>query len=96
MKNILNGFIGGNDAVLTESQTDQCLLDIIYEMLSKVFTKVAIPKPKVIIRTKWFSDEFTKGSYSSIRMGSSTSDIRAMAETLVILNSENICFHKFI
>ena len=84
MKNILYGFIVGNDAVLSEYQTDQCLLDIVYETLTKVFTKLAIPKPKAIIRSKWNGEEYTKGSYSFIKMGSSTNDIKTLADALVI------------
>ena len=83
MKNILYGFIAGNDAIFTESQTDQCLLNIIYEMISKVFPKLKIPKPSKIIRSKWNSEEYTKGSYSYIKMGSSAKDMQALADPLV-------------
>ena len=42
-----------------------------------------IPKPSKIIRSKWNSEEYTKGSYSYIKMGSSAKDMQALADPLV-------------
>jgi hypothetical protein len=50
MKNVLYGFMAGDDAILSEKISDQCLLDIIYEMIGKTFPRLAIPKPRSIIR----------------------------------------------
>ena len=86
MKNILYGFIAGDNSVFTESQSDQCLLNIIYEMISKVFPKLKIPKPTNIIRSKWHAEEYTKGSYSYIPMGASTNDMQTLANPFVNKN----------
>ena len=50
MKNILYSWIGGSNASFTESLPDQCILEVLSELLMKYFPKIIKKPPKSIIR----------------------------------------------
>lgn len=50
MPNVLYTFISGENAKFIETLENNVLAEIIYEMLSKCFNKLSIPKPKYLIK----------------------------------------------
>ena len=42
--------MAGKSAIYMESLTDECMLDVIDEILAKCFPKLNLPRPKSIIR----------------------------------------------
>lgn len=49
------------------------------EILREVYG-ASVPKPRETLITRWFSDPFTRGSYSSLPVGSTYRDMEALAE----------------
>jgi hypothetical protein len=49
-RNILLTFVAGEDALFSETIEEECLLDIIHELLTRSFPKLNIPRPKQIVR----------------------------------------------
>lgn len=49
-KNILISFVTGEDAVYSETLDDECLVNLIYDILKKCFQKLNISAPTQIIR----------------------------------------------
>jgi hypothetical protein len=44
--NVLEGLVAGEDAVFTESLSDECLIDVVSEILTKSFPNLHLPRPK--------------------------------------------------
>jgi hypothetical protein len=82
--NVLIGFLVGEKAVFIESLDDDCLLDMIKELVAKFFPTFK-QKPVKIIRSRWASNSLSRGSYSHIRVGSSIDDMLQLAEPIVNL-----------
>ena len=74
-------FAFGDYAGFTESLTDAQVTDEIMTHLKSIYGN-AIPNPVKMIRTKWQSDENTKGSYSFATNGIRTSAFDDLAEPL--------------
>ncbi len=53
MPNVLLGFIAGEDAKKIENIPEECLLDVINELLTKCFPKLKLKRPVRIIRFKF-------------------------------------------
>ena len=49
MPNVVLGFLVGAEATYIEQLSEDCLKDVIYELFSKVFPKLNLPRPKQII-----------------------------------------------
>ncbi|CAF0888888.1 unnamed protein product [Brachionus calyciflorus] len=81
-KNILFCFTAGKDAEYIENLEDECILDVISELLERSFPYANLPKPIKIIRSRWNSNAYSRGSYSYIRVGSSIEDMNTLAETV--------------
>ncbi|XP_039281827.1 uncharacterized protein LOC111063254 isoform X2 [Nilaparvata lugens] len=65
LPDMLCGWIVGKSAREMEKETDQTVLDVSYELLTRFFgKKFDIPKPTAISRSQWYSNPFTRGSYS--------------------------------
>ncbi len=82
-KNVLYGDLTGDDSIFSENLPDECFIDVIYEMFSKFYPKLNLPKPSRVIRSKWTSNPYVKGSYSYIKVGSFPSDVLALASPIV-------------
>jgi hypothetical protein len=53
-ENVLLGFVAGKNSEFIETLDDECLLDVITELIAKCFPDLNIPKPKKIIRLNIF------------------------------------------
>ncbi|OXU25458.1 hypothetical protein TSAR_012048 [Trichomalopsis sarcophagae] len=63
---LLNGWVVGPNAKYIEGLSDEKVLNDLYFLLQKFLSHIYdIPKPKAIIRSKWYSDKHTRGSYSN-------------------------------
>jgi hypothetical protein len=49
-KNVLFAFLVGDDSVRSESVSDNCIIDVIYEMLMKFFPGLNLPRPVSVVR----------------------------------------------
>lgn len=74
----------GADGAFSETVSDQCMIDIIYELFMKFFPKLNIPKAKTILRSKWTTNPLYRGSYSFVKVGSTIQDYDTLAKPVVI------------
>jgi hypothetical protein len=49
-KNILFAFMTGDDAAFAENLSDECLVEVLHEIFTKIFSYLNLPKPTQIIR----------------------------------------------
>jgi spermine oxidase len=79
MPNVLLCFTTGNDAVYIERLSDECLMDVLCELFAICFAKLKLPKPKQLVRSKWASEPFARGSYTYVKTGSTINDCRSLS-----------------
>lgn len=72
-KPLLVGLRGGQAAWSRESMSDQAAVD-------ELITAIDAPKPTGSLVTRWGTDQFARGSYSFIAVGSSPDDMHALGE----------------
>jgi monoamine oxidase len=82
MPNVLLCFTTGNDAVYIERLSDECLMDVLCELFAICFAKLKLPKPKQLVRSRWASEPFARGSYTYVKTGSSINDCRSLSQPL--------------
>ncbi|CAH1784526.1 unnamed protein product [Owenia fusiformis] len=87
-ENVLLGWISGKAAQYMESLTDDEVIDACMKVLEQFLKKDHIPRPRKIVRTKWHSNEHTKGSYTFIPVGGKVQDIETLAEPLTPPNAD--------
>jgi hypothetical protein len=75
----------GADSIMSENLPDECFVDVIYEMFSKFYPQLSLPRPIRVIRSKWTSNPYVRGSYSYIKVGSFPSDVLALARPIVFI-----------
>ena len=63
-RNVLLGFVSGDEAEHTESLTDDEILETCTELIRKFHGNSAIPQPCKVMRSKWCTDSLSLGSYS--------------------------------
>ncbi len=80
--NVLIGFLVGDKAAYIESLDDDCLLDIVIELVTRFFPDFR-QKPVKVIRSRWASNSLARGSYSHIRVGSTIDDMLQLAKPIV-------------
>ena len=77
----LEGFIGGNEAIDIETQTDEEILDDVMKNLVAMFP--SITRPDRVIITRWGQEENIKGSYSFQTVGRDRyEDANSIKETI--------------
>jgi monoamine oxidase len=74
---VLAMFNAGAAARELANQSDTAVIVSALAVLRQMFGR--IPEPKSALRTRWGQDPFAFGSYSSLRQGSSPTDIAALA-----------------
>ncbi|XP_030059047.1 peroxisomal N(1)-acetyl-spermine/spermidine oxidase [Microcaecilia unicolor] len=79
---VLCGFLAGNESEFMETLTDAEVVTSLTEVLRRFTGNPNIPPPINILRTKWHSNVYTKGSYSYVAVGCSGEDIDTIAEPL--------------
>lgn len=91
-KNILIGWIGGNyyhECLSDQEISKQCTLT-----LRKFLARDDIPEPVDVIRSKWNSEPYFRGSYSFISINSKSDDNNLIAEP-ISFNNVTIIFIEF-
>jgi monoamine oxidase len=75
----LMAFSGGSFARNVEGLSDGLLRDQLMRALKAMFGSKVVA-PKAMVRTRWFRDELSGGSYSHLRMGAKGEDYDVMAK----------------
>ncbi|XP_043554065.1 peroxisomal N(1)-acetyl-spermine/spermidine oxidase-like isoform X2 [Chiloscyllium plagiosum] len=78
---ILLGWSSGKEAEFMETLSEEDLVSNITRILRQ-FTGKPVPRPKNAFVTKWFSNPYTRGSYSHISIDSTGDMIDTLAEPL--------------
>ncbi|XP_072139018.1 peroxisomal N(1)-acetyl-spermine/spermidine oxidase [Mobula birostris] len=79
---VLLTVLAGQEANLMEQLSDSDVKDSLTQVIHQFTGNPSIPPPKSIVRSRWHSDRFTKGSYSYVEVGSSGDDIDLIAQPL--------------
>lgn len=79
---VLLAVLAGQEAIFMEQLSDSEVKDCLTQVIRQFTGNPLLPPPKNILRTKWHSDRFTKGSYSYTEVGSSGDDIDIIAQPL--------------
>lgn len=93
--NLLCAWIAGKNARYMETLSDVDVFDGLYLLLKKSFAKhYNVMKPTRILRSKWYTDEHFRGSYSFLSMVSEQTDVRPrdLAEPIMRGNKPVILF----
>ncbi|KAM8806394.1 peroxisomal N(1)-acetyl-spermine/spermidine oxidase [Eudromia elegans] len=79
---VLCGFIAGKEAEYMETLSDAEVLSTLTRVLRTLTGNPRLPAPRSVLRTRWHSAPYTRGSYSYVAVGSSGADIDALAQPL--------------
>ncbi|XP_025896451.1 peroxisomal N(1)-acetyl-spermine/spermidine oxidase isoform X2 [Nothoprocta perdicaria] len=79
---VLCGFIAGKEAEYMETLSDAEVLSTLTRVLRTLTGNPQLPAPKNMLRTRWHSAPYTRGSYSYVAVGSSGEDIDVLAQPL--------------
>ncbi|XP_078246759.1 peroxisomal N(1)-acetyl-spermine/spermidine oxidase [Pogona vitticeps] len=79
---ILCGFIAGKEAEFMETLSDTEVITALTQVLRRATGNPQLDPPKNILRSKWHSEPYTKGSYSYVAVDSSGDDIDVLAQPL--------------
>ncbi|XP_062903175.1 spermine oxidase [Mobula hypostoma] len=79
---VLSGWICGEEAIIMERYDDETVAETCTELLRKFTGNPHIPKPRRILRSKWGSNPYIRGSYSYTRVGSTGADVEKLAKPL--------------
>ncbi|GCB73181.1 hypothetical protein scyTo_0006660 [Scyliorhinus torazame] len=85
---VLLAVLAGEEANFMESLSDSDVKNCLTQVLRRFTGNPLIPEPKNIIRSKWYSDQYTKGSYTYTAIGSSGDDIDAIAQPLPLASTK--------
>ncbi|XP_042193031.1 peroxisomal N(1)-acetyl-spermine/spermidine oxidase isoform X1 [Callorhinchus milii] len=79
---VLLAVLTGDEAEFSETLSDLEVKTCLTRMLRRFTGNSSIPLPKNIVRSKWHSEPYTKGSYSYNAVGSTGDDIDMIAQPL--------------
>uniref|UniRef100_A0A6A7GC95 Spermine oxidase-like n=1 Tax=Hirondellea gigas TaxID=1518452 RepID=A0A6A7GC95_9CRUS len=79
---LLLGWISGEEAKYMETLSFEIVSEKCTEILRLFLADPFVPKPKRCICTSWWSQPYSRGSYSSIGVGGSQLDIQTIAAPL--------------
>ncbi|XP_062987781.1 peroxisomal N(1)-acetyl-spermine/spermidine oxidase [Elgaria multicarinata webbii] len=79
---VLCGFIAGRESEFMETLSDAEVLTSLTQVFRRVTGNPHLNPPKSILRSKWHSEPYTRGSYSYVSVGSSGENIDALAQPL--------------
>lgn len=83
---ILCGWIAGHESEYMETLCEEDVLFTVTQLLQR-FTGNPTIAPKKLVRSRWFHDPYTFGSYSYVANGCSGQDIDNLAEPLPLTGS---------
>lgn len=78
--NALSGWIAGSEEF--EKLDDKTIASECTRLLRKFLSDESIPEPSSIMRTKWNTNRFSRGSYSHMPLGSDPTDHEHLAEPI--------------
>lgn len=78
---VLCGWIAGHESEYMETLSEQEVSQAVTQLIRR-FTGNPIITPKTVLRSQWFHDPWTCGSYSFPGIGSSSQDLNNMMEPL--------------
>ncbi|XP_025866425.2 peroxisomal N(1)-acetyl-spermine/spermidine oxidase isoform X2 [Vulpes vulpes] len=79
---VLCGFIAGLESEFMETLTDEEVLLSLTQVLRRVTGNARLPAPRSVLRSRWHSAPYTRGSYSYVAVGSTGEDIDRLARPL--------------
>ncbi|NWW72768.1 PAOX oxidase, partial [Climacteris rufus] len=79
---VLCGFIAGKEAEHMETLSDAEVLSTMTHVLRTLTGNPSLPAPRSVLRSRWHSAPYTRGSYSYVAVGSSGDDIDVLAQPL--------------
>ncbi|XP_054440767.1 peroxisomal N(1)-acetyl-spermine/spermidine oxidase [Pteronotus mesoamericanus] len=79
---VLCGFIAGLESEFMETLPEEEVLQTLTRMLRRVTGNPQLPAPKSVLRTRWHSAPYSRGSYSYVAVGSTGDDVDLLAEPL--------------
>lgn len=75
---VLIALVSGPSAYMSEAESTETLVNGAFSTLKKIYGE-DIPNPIASHRTRWYSDEFSKGTYSYIGIGSTGDEYDILA-----------------
>ncbi|CAF3525593.1 unnamed protein product [Rotaria socialis] len=91
--NVLLCWITGDEAIFCEQLNEKYIGDVLTNLFRKTLKSAHIPTPTKVVRTQWFSNPCSKGSYSYVPVGaSSCQHIRDLAEPLKVQDKSRVHF----
>ncbi|XP_050443690.1 spermine oxidase [Adelges cooleyi] len=85
---LLLGWISGVEAETMEKLDDKTIGDKCTEILRTFLKDSCVPFPAKCLCTRWKADEFSRGSYTAIGVGSSQLDIEHIARPMHVNNNK--------
>ncbi|XP_052654644.1 peroxisomal N(1)-acetyl-spermine/spermidine oxidase isoform X2 [Harpia harpyja] len=79
---VLCGFIAGKESEYMETLSDAEVLGTMTHVLRTLTGNPRLPAPRSVLRSRWHSASYTRGSYSYVAVGSSGDDIDVLAQPL--------------
>ncbi|RMC11812.1 hypothetical protein DUI87_11938 [Hirundo rustica rustica] len=79
---VLCGFIAGKESEHMETLSDAEVLSAMTHVLRTMTGNPSLPAPRSVLRSRWHSAPYTRGSYSYVAVGSSGEDIDVLAQPL--------------
>ncbi|XP_031244585.1 peroxisomal N(1)-acetyl-spermine/spermidine oxidase isoform X1 [Mastomys coucha] len=79
---VLCGFIAGLESEFMETLSDEEVLLSLTQVLRRVTGNPELPAAKSVLRSRWHSAPYTRGSYSYVAVGSTGDDLDLMAQPL--------------
>ncbi|XP_065699423.1 peroxisomal N(1)-acetyl-spermine/spermidine oxidase isoform X2 [Patagioenas fasciata] len=79
---VLCGFIAGKESEYMETLSDTEVLNTMTHVLRMLTGNPHLPAPRSVLRSRWHSAPYTRGSYSYVAVGSSGDDIDVLAQPL--------------
>ncbi|GAB6023167.1 hypothetical protein CHUAL_007992 [Chamberlinius hualienensis] len=85
---LLLAWVSGAEAIYVETLSAENIADKCTEILRTFLKDPYVPSPKRVIRTRWHGEVNTRGSYTSIPVGSSQGDIDDLAKPIYSVPSD--------
>lgn len=79
---LIQGWVSGKEAKYMETLPSNVVGEKCTEILRKFLNDPYIPLPKFCTFSKWYSREYSRGSYTAIAVGASQMDIKCIAQPL--------------
>lgn len=80
---VLLALVAGMAANIVESVTDDIIVGRCMSVLKNIYGNTSVPQPKETVVTRWRSDQWARGSYSYVSVGSSGSDYDLLAAPVI-------------